>query len=98
MSRAKKWTLDMIIKSQSIGYMLQETRTVMQGIIALSYLTISIRLFFLAAKEFACKCVKLFLNIVKYLIQNSEIIKAVFIGTLLQHYTLDSMIPLDLGK
>jgi hypothetical protein len=51
MARAKKWTLDMIIKSQYIRNMLQETKTIMQGIITLSYLTLSI------TEQDACFCV-----------------------------------------
>jgi hypothetical protein len=41
------------------------------------------RLLFLAAKEFACnKCVKQFLNIVKFFIQNSEIIITCYCDTI----------------
>jgi hypothetical protein len=50
MARAKKSTLGMIIKSQYIGNMLQETKTIMQGIIALRYLTLSI------TEQDACFC------------------------------------------
>jgi hypothetical protein len=51
MARAKKWTLGMIIKRQYIRNMLQETKTIMQGIIALSYLTLSI------TEQDTCFCV-----------------------------------------
>jgi hypothetical protein len=40
------------------------------------------RLFFLAAKEFACKSVKQFLNIIKYFIQNSQIIISCYWDTI----------------